>query len=80
MFLANGMRLSNTELAGIRGLGSWSELDGPKTLNTEMCRTTAVAGQAAGHGRDLHGDGLHEGGLHAGGLHGGRLHGGGCHG
>ncbi|XP_077256290.1 uncharacterized protein LOC143894090 [Temnothorax americanus] len=23
--------------------GSWSELDGPKTLNTETCRTTAVA-------------------------------------
>ena len=37
------MRLSNTELPGNMGAGSWLELDGLKTLNTETCRTTAAA-------------------------------------
>jgi len=41
VFHANSMRLSNTELPG-NGAGSWLELDGLKTLNTETCRTTAA--------------------------------------
>lgn len=76
MSLANGMRLSNTQLPGIRG---WFLVGIGRSEDVEHGNVSynGGGGQAAGHGSDLHGDGLHEGGLHGGGLHGGRLHGGG---